>query len=79
MGGSDARSERYNEASYERTEAYRARLTNIGDILQWDQLNKNYILTHGVSGVDWRFYKIPRSELVFDVYMRYWRDVKISP
>jgi len=27
----------------------------MGDILQWDQSNKNYILTHGVSGVDWRF------------------------
>jgi hypothetical protein len=24
----------------------------MGDILQWDQSNKNYILTHGVSGVD---------------------------
>jgi|GEM_PF-3129655 ABC-type oligopeptide transport system substrate-binding subunit len=23
-----------------------------GDVLQWDQSNKNYILTHGVSGVD---------------------------
>ncbi len=27
----------------------------MGDILQWDQSNKNYILTHDVSGVDWRF------------------------
>jgi hypothetical protein len=24
----------------------------MGDVLQWDQSNKNYILTHGVSGVD---------------------------
>jgi hypothetical protein len=30
-----------------------------GDVIQWDQSNKNYILTHGVSGVDWRFYKHP--------------------
>ncbi len=28
-----------------------------GDIIQWDQSNRAYILTHGVSGVDWRFYK----------------------
>lgn len=42
-----------------------------GDILQWDQSNKNYILTHGVSGVDWRFYKSPRPGPVFDVYMQY--------
>jgi integrase len=43
-----------------------------GDILQWDQSNKNYIMTHGVSGVDWRFYKSPRQEPVFEIYMKYW-------
>ena len=48
----------------------------MGDILQWDQSNKNYILTHGVSGVDWRFYKHPLPENVYDVYMRYWKDVE---
>jgi hypothetical protein len=35
-----------------------------GDILQWDQSNKNYILSHGVSGVDWRLYKHPLPEHV---------------
>jgi hypothetical protein len=44
-----------------------------GDILQWDQSNKNYILTHGVSGVDWRFYKHPLPEHVYDIYMKYWK------
>jgi hypothetical protein len=39
----------------------------MGDILQWDQSNKNYILTHGVSGVDWRFYKHPLPENVYNV------------
>jgi hypothetical protein len=48
------------------------------DILQWDQSNKNYILTHGVSGVDWRFYKSPRSGPVFDIYMKYWGDVELA-
>jgi hypothetical protein len=47
-----------------------------GDILQWEQSNKNYILTHGVSGVDWRFYKHPLPENVFDVYMQYWKETK---
>ncbi|MGZ8876325.1 MAG: hypothetical protein ACXW1F_07575 [Halobacteriota archaeon] len=47
-----------------------------GDILQWDQSNKNYIMTHGVSGVDWRFYKHPLPEHVYDVYMKYWKDVR---
>ena len=50
-----------------------------GDILQWDQSNKNYILTHGVSGVDWRFYKHPLPESVYYVYMKYWKDVRCAP
>jgi integrase len=48
----------------------------MGDILQWDQSNKNYILTHGVSGVDWRFYKHPLPEHVYHVYMRYWAPIR---
>jgi hypothetical protein len=43
-----------------------------GDILQRDQSNKKYILTHGVSGVNWRFYKSPRPTPVFDIYMKCW-------
>ena len=39
----------------------------MGDVLQWNQLNKRYVLTHGVSGVDWQFYKSPRLGLVFGV------------
>jgi hypothetical protein len=46
-----------------------------GDILQWDQSNKNHILKHRVSGVDSRFDKHPLPEQVFDVYMQYWRDI----
>ncbi len=48
------------------------------DVLQWDQSNKNYILTHGVSGVDWRFYKHPLPKIVYDVYMQYWKEVELS-
>jgi hypothetical protein len=50
----------------------------MGDILQWDQSNKNHILTHGVSGVDWRFYKHPLPENVYDVYVKCWKGVRIS-
>jgi hypothetical protein len=49
-----------------------------GDILQWDQSNKNYILTHNVKGVDWRFYKSPRADPVYDVYMQYWGGVELE-
>jgi integrase len=50
----------------------------MGDILQWDQSNKNYLLTHGVSGVDWRFYKHPLPEHVYDVYMKYWQNTQLG-
>jgi len=49
-----------------------------GDIIQWDQSNRAYILTHGVSGVDWGHYKHPLPEHVFDVYMNYWADVQLA-
>ncbi|MGZ7166494.1 MAG: hypothetical protein ACXVIL_10395 [Halobacteriota archaeon] len=49
-----------------------------GDIISWDQSNRAYILTHGVSGVDWSHYKHPLPENVFDTYMRYWGDVRFE-
>jgi len=49
----------------------------MGDVLQWDQSNKNYIMTHGVSGIEWQYYKYPMPENVYDVYMQYWGDVKL--
>ena len=46
-----------------------------GDILQWDQSNRAYIMTHGVSGIDWKHYEHPLLENVYDVYMRCWFSV----
>ncbi len=46
-----------------------------GDIIQWEQSNRAYILTHGVSGVEWSHYKHPLPEYVYEVYMKYWNDV----
>jgi hypothetical protein len=46
-----------------------------GDVLGWDQSNRAYILTHGVSGVEWAHYRHPLPEYVYDVYMKYWKDV----
>jgi integrase len=46
-----------------------------GDIIQWDQSNRAYIMTHGVSGIDWKHYKHPLPEHVSEVYMQYWKDV----
>ena len=46
-----------------------------GDIIQWDQSNRAYILTHGVSGVAWAHYRHPLPEYVYDVYMKYWGDI----
>jgi hypothetical protein len=28
-----------------------------GDLIQWDQSSRAYIMTHEVSGVDWKHYK----------------------
>lgn len=50
----------------------------MGDILEWDQSNKNYILTHSVSGVDWRFYKHLLPEHVHHVHTNYWRAVQFD-
>ena len=44
-----------------------------GDVVQWDQSNRAYVLTHGVSGVEWAHYRHPLPEYVYDVYMRYWK------
>ncbi|MGZ4865115.1 MAG: hypothetical protein ACXV76_11140 [Halobacteriota archaeon] len=49
-----------------------------GDVISWDQSNRAYILTHGVSGVDWTYYKHPLPEHVYDGYMPYWRDVTLK-
>ncbi len=46
-----------------------------GDIIQWDQSNRSYILTHGVSGVSWSNYRRPLPEHVYGIYMKYWEDV----
>ncbi|MGZ4852287.1 MAG: hypothetical protein ACXV3D_03745 [Halobacteriota archaeon] len=48
-----------------------------GDVIGWDQSNRAYILTHGVSGVDWSHYKHPLPEHVYDIYMRYWGGVRL--
>ena len=49
-----------------------------GDVIQWDQSNRAYILTHGVSSVSWSSYRHPLPENVYDNYMKYWRDVDFT-
>ncbi len=49
-----------------------------GDVIQWGQLNRAYIMTHGVSGIDWKDYKHPLPEHVYDIYMKSWRDVDLA-
>ncbi|MGZ4908031.1 MAG: hypothetical protein ACXV5F_05165 [Halobacteriota archaeon] len=44
----------------------------------WDQSNRAYILTHGVSGVDWTHYKHPLPEHVYDAYREYWCDIELK-
>jgi integrase len=49
-----------------------------GDAIGWDQSNRAYVMTHGVSGIDWKHYKHPLPETVYDIYMRYWGDVELA-
>jgi len=49
-----------------------------GDIIQWDQSNRAYILTHDVSGVSWGHYRNPLPENVYDIYMSYWKNVDLT-
>jgi hypothetical protein len=35
-------------------------------------------MTHGVSGIDWKHYKHPLPEHVYDAYMQVWKKVKLS-
>jgi hypothetical protein len=41
-----------------------------GDVIQWDQSNRAYILTHGISGISWSHYRNPLPENVYDIYMK---------
>ena len=36
-----------------------------GDVIQWDQSNQAYILTQGVSGVEWAHYRHPLLGYMF--------------
>ena len=47
-----------------------------GDVIQSDQSNRAYIMTHGVGGVDWKHYKHPLAENVYNVYMKYWTQTE---
>ncbi len=49
-----------------------------GDVIGWDQSNRAYIMTHGVSSVDWKHYKHPLPASVYDVYMKYWAGVSFQ-
>ncbi|MGZ4911374.1 MAG: hypothetical protein ACXV5G_11750 [Halobacteriota archaeon] len=48
-----------------------------GDIIQWEQSNRAYILTHGVSGVEWSHYRHPLPEFVYGTYTQYWGDLQL--
>jgi integrase len=49
-----------------------------GDIIEWEHSNRAYVLTHGVSGVDWTHYKHPLPDSVYDVYMKYWGNISLD-
>ncbi len=48
------------------------------DIIGWEQSNRAYIMTPGVSGIDWKHCKHPLPEHVYDIYMKSWADVRLA-
>jgi hypothetical protein len=46
-----------------------------GDVVGWGESNRAYILTHGVRGIEWSNYRPPLPDYVYDVYMRFWKDL----
>jgi hypothetical protein len=50
----------------------------LGAIIGWDATNRTCVLAHGMTRVDWKHYKHPLPEDVYDTYMRYWKDVKLA-
>jgi len=50
-----------------------------GDVIGWSESNRAYILTHGVRGIEWSNYRHPLPEHVYDVYMKYWKDIIFGP
>ena len=52
--------------------------TQQADVIGWNEPNRAYIMTHGVSGVSWSHYRNPLSETVYRVYMESWRDVNLK-
>jgi len=49
-----------------------------GDVIGWDQSNRAYVMTHGVSGIDWKHYRHPLPENVYDKYMESWKNVQLG-
>jgi hypothetical protein len=42
-----------------------------GDVIGWEQSNRAYNMTHGVSGIDWEHYKHPLPEHVRELIIMY--------
>lgn len=49
-----------------------------GDVIEWNESNRAYVLTHGVRGVEWSNYRHPLPEHVYDIYMRGWGSVAFT-
>ena len=49
-----------------------------GDVIGWDQSNRAYIMTHGVSGVVWKHYRNPLPENIYAKYMQSWKNVRFK-
>ncbi len=50
----------------------------LSDAVQLNESIRAHILTHGVSGVAFGYYRAPQKDVVYDVFMSAWRDVDLA-
>ncbi|MGZ4846746.1 MAG: hypothetical protein ACXV7G_11990 [Halobacteriota archaeon] len=48
------------------------------DTLSWELSNRSHILSHGFSSIEDKHYRHPLPEQIYDVYNRYWKDMKFT-
>jgi hypothetical protein len=48
-----------------------------GDQIGWDTVNRAHIMSHDISSISFTHYKAFTPEMVFNVYMKAWSNVKL--
>ncbi|MGD0534274.1 MAG: hypothetical protein ABR999_02375 [Methanoregula sp.] len=50
-----------------------------GDQIGWETVNRAHIMSHDISSISFTHYKSFTSEMVYNVYMKAWGEIKLIP